>query len=126
LALREEYEQTTPPLDLPSEPKEGQELKTGRFPKIVSYLLGALAVVMLAAAVFLFSIPDGHKAGVADPVVADVGVSGETAVPDNTDLIVPTPPLLAAPPLPPDAIPTPPMPTPWPTPPIAPDSPADG
>ncbi|MEJ2750653.1 MAG: hypothetical protein P8183_22515 [Anaerolineae bacterium] len=42
LALREEYEQTTPPLDLPSEPKEGQELKTGRFPKIVSYLLGVV------------------------------------------------------------------------------------
>lgn len=125
LALREEYEQTAPPIEPPSEPKEGRELKSGRFPKVVSYVIGTLAVVMLATAVFLLSATNGNNADVTAPVVADAA-DGETAVPDNIDLIMPTPPLLAAPPLPRDAIPTPPMPTPWPTPPIAPDSPADG
>lgn len=119
LALREDYEHTAPPVDVQPEPKEGRELQARRFPKVVSYVIGMLAVAMLVAAVFLF----GAQIDRTDSVVAEVEVMGEaTAVAPDIDLIAPTPPLLVAPPLPPDAMPTPPAPTPWPTPPIVPDS----
>lgn len=126
LALREEYAQTADPIEGQPEPKQGQELKARRFPKIVSYLMGSVAVMMLVAAVFLFNIQNGPTEDISETGVADVavGTAVETAVdPPDTTQPIPTPPLLVAPPLPPqDAIPLPPEPTPWPTPPIAPDS----
>lgn len=119
LALREEYEQTAVPIKDQPEPKQGKELKRSRFPKVVSYLMGAMAVMMLVAAVFLFTMQskpaDVPAAGVADVIV-------ETAVDPETGPSIPTPPLLVAPPPPQEAFPLPPEPTPWPTPPIAPDS----
>ena len=121
LALREEYEQTTVPIEDQPKPKQGKELKGRRFPKVVSYLMGAVAVMMLVAAVFLFNMQNGPSRDVAETNVANVAV--ETAVDPDTNQPIPTPPLLVAPPPPPqDAIPLPPEPTPWPTPPIAPDS----
>ena len=61
LALREEYEQTAAPIEDQPEPKQGKELKGRRFPKVVSYLMGAVAVMMLVAAVFLFNIQNGPQ-----------------------------------------------------------------
>lgn len=119
LALREEYAQTAVPIQDQPQPKQGKELKRSRFPKVVSYLMGAVAVMMLVAAVFMFNI-QSKPTGVPAAGVADVIV--ETAVDPETSQPIPTPPLLAAPPPPQETFPLPPEPTPWPTPPIAPDS----
>jgi hypothetical protein len=121
LSLREEYKQTAAPIEEQPEPKQGKELKGRRFPKVVSYMMGATAVMMLVAAVFLFNMQNEPARNVAEAGAADVAV--ETAVDPAINQPIPTPPLLIAPPPPPqDDIPLPPEPTPWPTPPIAPDS----
>jgi hypothetical protein len=125
LTLREEYEQTAAPIEEQPEPKQGKELKGRRFPKVISYMMGAAAVMMLVAAVFLFNMQNGSTEDVLETGVADVAVGSavETAVDPVTNQPIPTLPLLVAPPPPPQgAIPLPPEPTPWPTPPIAPDS----
>ncbi|MCB9419358.1 MAG: hypothetical protein H6667_06125 [Ardenticatenaceae bacterium] len=120
LALREEYEQTIAPLEERPEPKQGKELKGRRFPKVVSYLMGVVAVMMLIVAIFLFNMQSGPSGNRSDTNMA--GVTVETAVNSEHSLPIANPPLLIAPPPPQELIPPPPAPTPWPTPPIAPDS----
>lgn len=120
LALREEFEQTAVPIENQPEPKQGKELKGRRFPKVVSYILGSVAVMLLIAAIFLFNMQNGSSQNVPNDGVADNVV--ETAVDPDTNQPIPTPPLLVAPPPPQENIPLPPEPTPWPTPPITPDS----
>ena len=122
--LREGYEQTVDVDELQQEPIEGKEIRERRFPKIVSIIVGALAVVMLVTAVFLFGM---QSQPVADPMIAEIEEAQEgelTEIPEE-DLLPPppTPPIFdesLAIPLPDDAIPPPPEPTPWPTPPISP------
>lgn len=109
--LRAGYEQNVDLQKAQPEPIVGKELGTRRFPKVVSYLAGALAVGMLVTAVYLFGAHSQPAAG------ETVGSEG------NIILLAPTPPIFAEPVLlsaPDDIIPSPPQPTPWPTPPIAP------
>ena len=123
-SLRNGYEQTVDTQADQPEPIEGKEIRQRRFPKVVSYFVGGLAVGMFVMAVFLFSIQS--KAD-DEPTVADVEATGEveTAVVAE-DLYIPPPPTppifdqTEDPPIPDDAIPPPPEPTPWPTPPIEP------
>ncbi len=117
-ALREAYEQSADHLSLEAqpEPKVGRELKTRRFPRLVSILMGGIAVGMLVVAVFLFTIQSRSE-------VRTVDVAAETAVSAPADSILPAPPLPVEPPLPDETILPPLEPTPWPTPPISLDSP---
>ncbi len=122
-SLRTGYEQSTDFHEEQPEPIEGKELRERRFPKVVSYFVGGLAVGMLVMAVFLFTI---QSQPTDEPTIAEVDVvEGETAVvPEEMPFPPPpTPPIFNASatlPIPDDAIPLPPEPTPWPTPPIAP------
>ncbi len=118
--LREDYKQTATPIENQPEPKRGKEMRGWRFPKAVSYALGCVAIMMLAAAIFLFNAQN-QTAGVVSNFDA-VDVEIETGIDPETGELVPTPPLLAEPPLPDETILVPPEPTPWPTPPIAEES----
>lgn len=121
-SLREGYEESADVLETQPEPIEGKELRERRFPKMLSYFVGAVAVGMLVTAVYLFTL---QSKPATEPTIAevDVAVEGETGVVPDEELLPPppTPPIFdgsAVPPIPDDAIPPPPEPTPWPTPPI--------
>ncbi|KAA3657099.1 MAG: hypothetical protein DWQ04_29115 [Chloroflexi bacterium] len=123
-SLRTGYEQTVDIQESQPEPIEGKELRERRFPKMMSYFVGGLAVGMLVMAVFLFSV---QSRPVTEPTIVelDATVEDETAVVvDDVNIPPPpTPPIFnqsAVPPIPDDAIPLPPEPTPWPTPAIEP------
>jgi len=117
-SLREEYAQAAVDLAEQPEPKTGREIRSRRFPRIVSYGMGILAVAMLATAIFLFNAQAQSETAVTE-------IPSETAVVTDSDNLLPTPPFMEAPPLPDDAIPPPPEPTPWPTPPIELESPPE-
>jgi hypothetical protein len=116
-ALREDYEQTATPIENQPEPKRGKEMRGWRFPKAVSYALGGVAAMMLVVAIFLFNAQNQPAGAVSNVDVA--GAVIETGIDPETGEMVPTPPLMAEPPLPEEAVLEPPEPTPWPTPPIA-------
>jgi hypothetical protein len=121
-ALREGYEQAADHNVAMPEPKEGKELSDRRWPRLLSYLMGVVALFMVAAALFLFNM---ERKNSPTTNVVNVELMVETAVPITVDPLAPTPVFSQTIPSLNEKVPSPPLPTAWPTPPIAPNEPSD-